>query len=220
MTEARSAGSISFTMKPTAPRRNAASITSGSSLPESTTAFTFGWRSRSASRQRSPSIPGIRRSSRTTSGEVCRTRGSTCDPEVVDPTTSMSGASANAMRIPSRISSWSSAIRSFSRIETSVLCGAVPSGRRGKPNQRPAADPSREIRAPRTGRARRSPLLRHGAEPDHRAPDPFGPISVPRRAPRPGVPRSCRAFGVLDRSGRVSRGQRRERAAAARDRMA
>ena len=62
-------------------------------------------------------MPGMRRSSSTTSGEVCRTSGSTSAPEDVAPTISMSGASASAMRMPSSMSSWSSAIRSLSRMK-------------------------------------------------------------------------------------------------------
>ena len=79
-------------------------------------ALTEGCRSWSSSRQRRPSMPGIRRSRSTMSGEVRLTRGRISCPAEASPTISMSGASLNAMRTAARISGWSSAISTFRRM--------------------------------------------------------------------------------------------------------
>ena len=65
------------------------------------------------SRQASPSIPGMRRSSSTRSGFVWWISGSTWAPSQAVPTTTMSSADSSASRTPSTINLWSSATRTL-----------------------------------------------------------------------------------------------------------
>jgi len=104
-----------FMMNAEAPRLKADWTTLGSSTPESTMQVTFGWRFFKSSRQASPSIPGIRKSSKTVSAWVLPTSGSTSAPLDAVPTTSKSGTSSNAIRIASSIKRWSSTMSTLCR---------------------------------------------------------------------------------------------------------
>src|SRR5215211_3949004 len=119
-----SRGSACLETNDTAPFVSARWIDCGSSRPESTTTFTPAWRSPISSRHLKPSISGIRRSSKTTSGLVLAISGRTWLPSVALPTTSMSSASATRQEIASSISRWSSATASL--IVTILRASPVP----------------------------------------------------------------------------------------------
>src|SRR5215211_7866418 len=119
-----SRGSACLETNDTAPFVSARWIDCGSSRPESTTTFTPAWRSPISSRHLKPSISGIRRSSKTTSGLVLAISGRTWLPSVALPTTSMSSASATRQELASSISRWSSATASL--IVTILRASPVP----------------------------------------------------------------------------------------------
>ena len=69
-----------------------------------------------------PSMPGIRTSMKTTSGDSSRARSTASSPLAASPTTTTtSSESSSAVRRPSRVTGWSSTIRARMGSVTSTL---------------------------------------------------------------------------------------------------
>src|SRR5579884_1114279 len=156
------------------------------------TTFTSGFSCLIWSSALRPSIPGMRRSSRTRSGENRRTSGRTWLPLDASPTTSKSSVSASARRIPSRIRRWSSAITTrtaFTYRPGRPVALALPARAVGRGTvgalRSPALHGRRDgRRATRNAREREATSeelepLAHAGEPQ--------PVAVPARARRGGV---------------------------------
>src|SRR5699024_948543 len=109
--EIRSRGGVSLSKKPTAPARSAACTYSSRSKVVSRT--TRGASGSAVSRLAAviPSVPGMRMSSRITSGERSSASRTASSPSSPSPTTSMSGAASRIMRNPD-LTRVSSSIRS------------------------------------------------------------------------------------------------------------
>src|SRR5258708_1464198 len=95
-----------------------------------TTVFTSGWSRLISATHSRPPLPGMFRSSSTTSGLRRPTSASSSSPLRASPTTSMSSLPSSARRIPCRISGWSSAIRTFSGVSMPSFL-PVPWGAQG-----------------------------------------------------------------------------------------
>src|SRR5690625_2678792 len=109
--EIRSRGGVSLSKKPTAPARSAACTYSSRSKVVSRT--TRGASGNAVSRLAAviPSVPGMRMSSRITSGDSSSASRTASSPSSPSPTTSMSGAASRIMRNPD-LTRVSSSIRS------------------------------------------------------------------------------------------------------------